>query len=263
MQRPYSLAFLSGITASLMSTDENLPAFFEKPTRSSLLTLLSHSRLSSLQAWCSQSSVNPCGPRNTKTSFSTPLFANFWAKYKSYSSLPDHVLRETHNTEPVSSPPCTHNGLVFSRLASEFPAPFLQRLLHVRHFSRDTSDRTNRANLMSEKLSSQLLIDNEIMVNWPQPISAPEALTYCQAYMDAITITPRKPCVSCGRAFFTNELHSSYTFGFCEESPSFCVSAHCGLSVCIFLITLCHPLLSSLVPLRWYLSHHQLMVVRT
>jgi Helitron helicase-like domain at N-terminus/PIF1-like helicase len=238
-------------------TEETLPAFFKKPSQASLLALLSHSRLDTLRGWCSQCSVNPCGPRNAKTSFSIPLFHHFWAKYIHYSSLTDEVLREIRKTEAESSPACTHDGLVFSVLASEFPAPFLQKLLYVTRFRLNASIRANRANLKADKLTSELHVDKEIIDDWPQPIGASQALRYCQAYVEATTVTPRKPCVSCGRAFFTTELLSSYSFEFHEES----LPSNHPLQVFLFPENRCYPpdTTKVLVPqfLTNYLLYHQ------
>jgi hypothetical protein len=77
-----------------MSEGDNLPAYFKRRTQDSLLSLVSHCKIASLENWCSLCSVIPCGPRNIKTSFSIPLFHHFWAKYSHYSSLADDALRE-------------------------------------------------------------------------------------------------------------------------------------------------------------------------
>jgi hypothetical protein len=87
-------------------------------------------------------------------------------------------------------------------------------MLYVRLMNFNTVQRVKYADNVALAVSTQATAEQDIIDFWPQPINPLLSLSYCKAYADATNITPRLPCVSCGRAFFVTELTTTYSFSF-------------------------------------------------
>jgi hypothetical protein len=118
----------------------------------------------------------------------------------------------------ATSSAATHQGLVYCLLQSEFPDSLLKKLIYVRLLNKYTVKRAKRAENVALAASVQATAEQAIIDSWPQPIDPLFTLSCCRAYVEATNITPRVPCVCCGRAFFVNELTTPYKFSFKDTS---------------------------------------------
>jgi hypothetical protein len=117
------------------------------------------------------------------------------------------------NINRASASAISHCGLVYCLLQSEFPDFFLKKMLHVRLMNFNTVQQKYAENV-APAASTQATAEQGIIDSWPQHINTLFSLSCCKAYVDATNITPRLPCVSCGRAFFVTDLTMTYSFSF-------------------------------------------------
>jgi Helitron helicase-like domain at N-terminus/AAA domain len=185
-------------------------SFLKRNTRVDSIKLIQTAPLHDLRAWCAGASLTPAGNRQHKSSFIVPLVDRFWQTFLLYHEMDLDALHIC--AAAVSSRAVSRDGCIYDLLQSVFPLPFLRKLLNVRAVNVNAFTR-NQRNTKYLAAKADLLMHHQLLVNtWPQIPDPLFVQQRCKDYVKATSISPRRPCICCGRSFLFSDLAQLFVF---------------------------------------------------